>query len=560
MHGKYQSEFPPNSEVRKSKLQALKSQLTVQENMFSKPHEHSEAVTEASFQVCYKIAQKCKPFSDGEYIKEIFEDVSDSLFINFKNKIEIKKAIRDLQLSRNTVMRRIEMMSKNVDEQLQRDLVQCVAFSLQLDESTDISDTAQLLIFIRMVFGDFSTREELLTMISLKGRTRGIDLFTEFKDYVGKINLPLYKLVSITTDGAPAMIGVHNGFISLCQKDEDFPDFINYHCIIHQQVLASKRLNTKNVMDISFKIANSIRGKSLQRRLFKQQLGEKEPDLALHTDVRWLSRSKFLQRFRDLLDDIIKFLEERGDDHQQLRDLDWQCDLAFLADFTGKLSTLNLELQGKNKTLSEMMSSIAAFKLQASSMIVDIKNKKFLRFTNIKDHMEKHPAYPFIPEKYTAEIQSVVSDFEIRFRDFQKIAKLVEFISYPFNEAVDDTYEIAQKFAETFQMDQVLLENEMIALRCDVFLKARSGSNLEFWPLVSNEKYPNLKKCAEQLNSCFGSTYLCESAFSYLKQTKSKYRSSLTDAHTLDSLRLAISNYRPDFKNLTKDIQTQCSH
>lgn len=119
-------------------------------------------------------------------------------------------------------------------------------------------------------------------------------IYSEFKAYISQIKLPLYKLVSITTDGAPAMTGTHNGFIALCRKDEDFPDFISYHCIIHQQVLASKRLNTKHVMDISFKIVNSIRGKSLQRRLFKQQLDEKEPDLALHTGVRWLSRSKFL--------------------------------------------------------------------------------------------------------------------------------------------------------------------------------------------------------------------------------------------------------------------------
>ncbi|XP_072401606.1 zinc finger BED domain-containing protein 5-like [Diabrotica undecimpunctata] len=138
------------------------------------------------------------------------------------------------------------------------------------------------------------------------------------------------------------MIGINNGFISLCHKDEVFPDFINYHCLVHQQVLTSRRLNTKAATDIAFKIVNSIRGKYLQRWLFKQQLDDKEPDLVLHTDVRWPSRTKFLQRFR-LLNEILKFLEESGDKHQQLRDLDWHCDLAFLADFTDKLSTLNLD-------------------------------------------------------------------------------------------------------------------------------------------------------------------------------------------------------------------------
>jgi hypothetical protein len=42
-----------------------------------------------------------------------------------------------------------------------------------MDESTDIRDTAQLLAFIRMVFEDFRIKEELIGMISLKGRAKG---------------------------------------------------------------------------------------------------------------------------------------------------------------------------------------------------------------------------------------------------------------------------------------------------------------------------------------------------------------------------------------------------
>jgi hypothetical protein len=49
------------------------------------------------------------------------------------------------------------------------------------------------------------------------------------------------------------------------------------------------------------------------------------------------------------LDDIVQFLEERGDSFSQLRDVNWLCDLAFLADFTGYLRDLNLNLQGKTK-------------------------------------------------------------------------------------------------------------------------------------------------------------------------------------------------------------------
>ena len=113
-------------------------------------------------------------------------------------------------------------------------------------------------------------------------------------------------------------------------------------------------------MYVAFKIANSIRARALQRRLFKKEFEGKE--LLLHKNVRWLSSSKFLQRFRDLLQDIKVFLQSRGDDYAKLDDLVWMNDLAFLADFTGMLGALNLQLQGKNKSISELISATDAFK------------------------------------------------------------------------------------------------------------------------------------------------------------------------------------------------------
>jgi hypothetical protein len=41
------------------------------------------------------------------------------------------------------------MMCGNITEHLLKDVSNCVAFSLQLDESTDIRDTAQLLVVLQ---------------------------------------------------------------------------------------------------------------------------------------------------------------------------------------------------------------------------------------------------------------------------------------------------------------------------------------------------------------------------------------------------------------------------
>ncbi|RXN37666.1 general transcription factor II-I repeat domain-containing 2A-like protein [Labeo rohita] len=257
-------------------------------------------------------------------------------------------------------------MAEDVEAQLRKDIEQCECFSLQFDESTDVVDVAQLCVFIRMVFGDMGAKEELLTILPLKGHTRGEDIFQAFMEFVNKTQLPLFKLISITTDGAPAMVGRTNGFIALCKQSEYFPDFLNYHCIIHQQALCGKILNMQEVMDVAMKIVCSVRARSLQRRLFRAHLeetGAEHTDLLLHTDVRWLSRGKFLARFWELLPDIKDFLKlSKHAEYTQLEDHQWLLDLAFLTDLTDLLNDFNLELQGKDKHVINMISSVNTFK------------------------------------------------------------------------------------------------------------------------------------------------------------------------------------------------------
>jgi hypothetical protein len=46
-------------------------------------------------------------------------------------------------------------------------------------------------------------------------------------------------------------------------------------------------------------------------------------------------------------------LKEKGDEKAELEDDEWLFDLIFLADITGKLSDVSLELQGKNKYIAD---------------------------------------------------------------------------------------------------------------------------------------------------------------------------------------------------------------
>ena len=53
--------------------------------------------------VSHVLAKHEKPFKDGNIVKEAFLTAADSLFEHFKNRAQIMKAIKEVELSRYSV-------------------------------------------------------------------------------------------------------------------------------------------------------------------------------------------------------------------------------------------------------------------------------------------------------------------------------------------------------------------------------------------------------------------------------------------------------------------------
>uniref|UniRef100_A0AAQ5Y107 HAT C-terminal dimerisation domain-containing protein n=1 Tax=Amphiprion ocellaris TaxID=80972 RepID=A0AAQ5Y107_AMPOC len=478
-----------------------------------------------------------------------------------KSKDDILSAIGDVQLGANTVARRMTALSEDAMTQLDSDIKRCKWYSIQCDESVDSSDTAQLAVFIRMVFEDFSTKEEFLALLPLKTTTRGVDIYNAVKTYFVKKNIPFEKLVSITTDGAPAMIGRHSGFIAHCKNDPDFPKILNYHCIIHQQAMCSKVLDFDHIMGPVVRIINSIRAKAKQHRSFKLFLEEcaaEYGDLLLHTDVRWLSRGKILQRFLSLLGEIKTFMESRGEDTTLLSNTEWLLDLAFLTDVTDKINQLNIQLQGKDKSVSDMISAVRAFNAKLSLYLQQMRDQKFQHFPSVSTMCETHaePASLNV-SKYCDLLARLEREFCDRFGDFEKVEPCVTFVANPFM-CVDIT-DLSAQMADVFCVDPTETEIEIINMQNNVHLKSQQQSS-HFWSLVEPDSYKNLNQVALKMSALFGSTYLCESAFSDMNIIKSKFRTKLTDEHLSDCIRVNLSGYTPQYTSLVSSMQCQASH
>ncbi|XP_053221557.1 zinc finger BED domain-containing protein 5-like isoform X1 [Podarcis raffonei] len=555
-HSSFAKDYPLDSELRKKKVHEMKSKLAIPPTPATRPVVQSKNNTMASFKIASLLAKRKKPFVDGDLLKEIFLTAGDSMFEGFPNKKEILAAIQKLQLSGNTITRRIESISRDLDYQLQSDLQNCLWFALQFNESTDITDPSQMAVVARMVLSDLSVIEELLRILPLKGKTRGENIFQTFKDFAMEINLPLHKLSSITTDEGAAT-GCIGGFIAQCQQDESFPKFVSYHCIIHQEALCAKVLRFKHIMDVVKKIINSIRAVSSKHRLYKALLEDVDAehnDLLLHTEGRWLSKGKVLARFLNLIEEIKEFFRSKDQYVEQLDDRFWLMDLAFLADLMQKLNILNFELQGKDKHISGMVTAVNAFKDKLRLWKSHLERKSLLYFPSMKQVIGEND---FNGVPFVGYLEILEEQFLTQFEQLIDIEPVVSFFANPFD-SIDVTV-TAMAIAELCQAGLEEIELEIVDLQNDLVLKSHSGHD-NFWNQVGSQKFPLLKKTAAKVNSYFGSAYPCESLFSARKFIKSKNRTRLTPKHLDDCLRAAISSYTPNYSKLADDMQCQASH
>uniref|UniRef100_A0AAR2LR24 DUF4371 domain-containing protein n=1 Tax=Pygocentrus nattereri TaxID=42514 RepID=A0AAR2LR24_PYGNA len=503
-----------------------------------------ETTTKASYLLAFKLAKTSKPFSKGEFLKECMVETADILCPESKNKFE------KISLSRRTVTRRVELIDEDLASKLNKKVESFTLYSLALDESNDIKDNAQLLIFIRGINDSFEITEEFLAMESLKGTTWGEDLYYSVSAVMERHKLPWRALANVTTDGSPNLTGRNVGLLKRIQDKvkEDNPEqeVIFLHCIIHQEALCKSVLQLNHVVKPVVKVANYIRARGLQHRQFIKFLEETDADhqdLLYHSNVRWLSLGKVCQRVWELKQEIISFLEllEKGDDFPELSDTDWLCDLAFAVDILTHMNELNMKLQGKDQFVHEMYTNVRAFKTKQALFSKQMSNKSFTHFPTLATLKEA----PQHVKKYTKSLDDLYGEFCRRFSDFGKIDKSLHLVSCPFTQD-----------PETAPQE---LQLELIDLQCDTVLKEKFNSLKldEFYASLSTDKFPNIRKMAQRMLVLFGSTYVCEQTFSVMNTNKAPHRSQLSDEH----LRIATTKLTPDFDALAKKgDQQHCSH
>ncbi|XP_078542371.1 general transcription factor II-I repeat domain-containing protein 2B-like [Lissotriton helveticus] len=526
-HSEYTANFPLNSKLRSAKVASLKQALPSQQKIFHCQMKESEAVTEASFKICYLLAKHKKTFSDAELVKQYFLSAAKILFDNYTNKASLLKEIGALQLSDSTCARRIEAMGQNVQEQVIKAVRESPFFSIAMDESTDIGDVAQLLLWVRYLDQSLHPKEELWCLLPLQGHTRGEDVLDSMCNYFKTNDIPLNTLVSITTDGAPTMVGHDRGFVSMHKKKLIGQTVIDYHCIIHQEVLCAKLKHGElnNVLRGAVKIVNFIRAKSLNHRLFKAMLQESEEeqtDVLMHTDMRWLSKGKVLERFIALLPEIELFVNSK----QQL--------------------------------VCSLINGIYAFESKLVLFKEQLDDSDFTHFPKLLAVMQRFPDAQEILANLDpgACLEEISGEIKRRFSQFRALTPLFRPVENPWMVSARNLDVVT-----LIGMERAQSELELIDMQHNSALEASflGQAPEEFCKMVPPDKFPLLLTVAQKVLCIFGSTYACECSFSTMGLLKSKLRNKLTDIHLEQLLRLAVSNLVPDYRKRIGDMKCKIS-
>ena len=153
--------------------------------------------------------------------------------------------------------------------------------------------------------------QDLLGVTTLTKQTQE-DIYASLISMIKSRNIEIKSVISLTTDGAPAMLSRGKGLVGQLVKDN--PGLITYHCIIHQAVLcASLGDEYCDVMKNIMKLVNFLQSTSaLQHHLLQNFLSVNDAsykDLLVHNNVRRLSRGRVLKRFWSIRKELMTFLE-----------------------------------------------------------------------------------------------------------------------------------------------------------------------------------------------------------------------------------------------------------
>lgn len=499
------------------------------------------AVTEASFDCSLLIAQAKKPHNIGEQlVKPSCLKIVQRLF-----GAHAVEKVKSVPLSDSTVKDRIDKMAVDCQIQLLEKLKN-VDFAIQLDETTTVAGESILIVYVQYIDGE-DLKQDILMSKNLETTTTGHDIFMAVDSFISSHNLPYENLVACCSDGAAAMMGKNKGFNS--RLTEKAPHCLIFHCMLHRQALASKKLSAdlSDTLATVVKVVNFIKARPGNKRLFAQLCeDEAHQTLLLHTEVRWLSRGKVLERFMELQEKIKEFLNKHNPRLcEQLTEQFW-IKAAYLADMFSLYNETNKRMQGPETNIVHCKDALDAY-VRKLNYREEKMSKGELQHFPLLQKQSAGTVRASLRTEFTRHMSMLREEINSRFADVSEHLTKESWVLNPYNSSLGD-------------VEYLGCEDELCDLQADSVAKEylHKMGYKKFWIVKGHSVAPRLAKHAlRRVILPFSTTYLSETAFSALVAIKTKARNRL-DVH--QDFRLAVTSITPDITSLAKRMQAQGGH
>ncbi|XP_068215811.1 general transcription factor II-I repeat domain-containing protein 2-like [Palaemon carinicauda] len=220
----------------------------------------------------------------------------------------------------------------------------------------------------------------------------------------------------------------------------------------------------------------------------------------------------------ELLNEIVLFVDMKGNSIPEMNDNKWKCDLSFLVGIIDHLSTLKVILQEKGQLVNDMFSLIKGFQTKLRLGESQIRNQNTAHFQTLNNYAISNEQCL----KKGVRLTALQEESSMRFHVLRKHSIAIELL---------------ENSTEDMQID-------IIELQFKNELRSSFGGSsiyLFYEQHLSNTKYPKLYGHARKLMAVFGSRYLCEQLFLKMNLVKNKIRSSLTGGLLKSTLGVATS-------------------
>ena len=296
------------------------------------------------------------------------------------------ESVKKMKVGENATYRShhtAEGMQQSIYTVLQKEvdtLVQGSPFvSLLIDESTDISTTENLIIYIKLL-NNFNPETHLLGNVHIpNGQAATVTQMV--KDILASRHVDEKKVVGFGSDGASVMTGKNNGVAARLKRVNPF--LISIHCMAHKLALCTSQASTGIQFLSTFKetltaLYRYFKKSSLRTHQLKEfQEIFQQPQLKVKEvyEIRWFAFYGALEALHRTWSSLLAYFESHDDPkakaagfEKALKKYEFVATMGLMMDVMPILTYLSLVFQKQHLDLSVIQPAVSSAVSQITAM------------------------------------------------------------------------------------------------------------------------------------------------------------------------------------------------